>query len=520
MDEEAVATFCAITAGTPQQAQTYLEFSNGNMEQAIELFYNSPDLAPAPRTTAPPTTRNPEDPITIDSDDDDEGPSAEDDEAMARRLQQEMYGAGGGGGAGGDFDEDGVRAPMARTTETLVGPDSNWRDDPSEMNVAVMEQMRRLQQRRNLGGAPGIFNQRETASIWANDSTADPESRRRELSRATGGASEQSSKSTLLADLFRPPFDLISPLPFSAARDEGKDTEKWILVNVQDASIFDCQVLNRDIWKNESIKETIKEHFIFLQYPKEDPRGQEYINYYFSAMRDHDDAYPHIAIVDPRTGEQVKTWSGSPGPKASDFLMDLHEFLDRYSLKMERKNPVQAKRKDKKKDIAQMSEEEMLQMAMQNSVATSSTQKEEDPDALTKASDSTSTAGPSGADAMDTDDAEANQSNGKTETATKDTPFSRISATSPHEEPTSTDPKETTRVQFRYSGGRVVRRFSINDSVSRIYEWLKASPFDEHAGQDFELISMGKNLIDVLESSIAEAGLKNGTVMVEFIENE
>jgi hypothetical protein len=36
----------------------------------------------------------------------------------------------------------------------------------------------------------------------------------------------------------------------------------------------------------------------------------------------------------------------------------------------------------------------------------------------------------------------------------------------------------------------------------------------------FELISLGKNLIDQLDLSISEAGIMNGTVMVEFIEEE
>ena len=43
---------------------------------------------------------------------------------VARRLQEEMYGSGDGGsgaGFGGDVDAEGVRAPMARTTETPSG---------------------------------------------------------------------------------------------------------------------------------------------------------------------------------------------------------------------------------------------------------------------------------------------------------------------------------------------------------------------------------------------------------------
>lgn len=531
MDDEAITTFCSITSTTPQQAQQYLQFSDGNVEQAIELFFNNPDLAgSAPTAQAQPASTR-DDPINIDDDDDDVmdttgaqgGHSTEDDEAMARRLQQEMYGAGGGGGGAGmgDVDEEGVRAPMARTTETLVGPGSDWRDDPDQMQAAIGEQMNARMRHRQAQRA-GIFNQRDEASIWSEDNPEDPEAHRRVLSRATGGASDVTSKSNLLADLFRPPFDLISPIPISAARDEGKEEEKWILVNVQDPSIFDCQVLNRDIWKNESIKDTIKEHFIFLQYNKDDPRGQEYVNYYFSMHRDNEDSYPHIAIVDPRTGEQVKTWSGSPGPKPSDFLMDLHEFLDRYSLSMHSKNPVQTQRKERKKDVGQMSEEEMLEMAMQNSLANGGNkEREEDPDALTKAADGKGKGRASVSEAMDTADMGPSGTNGSTApAASDDTPFGRISSTSPHEEPTSTDPKETTRIQFRYSGGRIVRRFSLSDPVSRIYEWLKAAPFEGKENTSFELITMGKNLIDMLDVPIAEAGLKNGTVMVEFIDDE
>lgn len=536
MDEQ-VSTFMAFTSGTTEQAQRFLQLTDGNVEQAVELFFSNPDLgASAPAgasTTAPPAQSNRDAPISIDDDDDIDlddddvqetgsrpaqrsgGASMEDDEAMARRLQEEMYGGAGGSRAPGGFDEEGVRAPMARTTETLVGPgSSDWRSDPGEMNAAIAQQ---LFNRQNRGAQPGIFNQREERSIWNDDDPNNPDAHRQALSRATGGASDQSAKANHLADLFRPPYDLLNNMPWEAARDLGKEDEKWIMVNVQDPSIFDCQVLNRDIWKNESIRDTIKEHFIFMQFQKSDPRGQEYVNYYMSAVRDSDDAYPHIAIVDPRTGEQVKTWSGSPAPKAADFLMDLHEFLDRYSLSMERKNPVQRQRKESKKDVAQMSEEEMLEMAMQNSLDNGAGPKEEDPDALTKSIENLGGKGkaPVGAaeSAMDVD------TNGSA-SAPKDTPFSRISSSNPHEEPTSTSPQETTRIQFRYSGGRVVRRFQLQDPVRRIYEWLKAAPFEGKEGATFELITMGKNLIDMLDATVEEAGLKNGTVMVEFIEEE
>jgi len=542
MDEQ-IGTFCAFTSGTPEQAQRFLALTDGNVEQAVELFFSNPDLGaaaapPAPTPAAPSQPASRDAPITIDDDDEIEGSdddvqetgsrpapaaaqashSVESDEAMARRLQEEMYGAGGSGGGGGggggmNVDEDGYRAPIDRRTETLVGPDSSdWRSVPGEMNAAIAHQLMNRHQRGGRGPPAGIFNQRESRSIWANDDPSNPEIHNEVLSRATGGASDTTSKANLLADLFRPPFDLISPRSFSDARDDGKEDQKWILVNVQDPSIFDCQVLNRDIWKNQSIRDTIKEHFIFLQYNKDDPRGQEYVNYYFSSLRDSEAAYPHIAIVDPRTGEQVKTWSGSPGPKPSEFLQELHEFLDRYSLSFEKKNPVQTKRKEAKKNVSQMSEEEQLELAMQASMANGSTSdhKDEDPDALTK--DGGKGKAPVGReDTMDVDEA-------STSKAKPETPFSRISSTNPHEEPT--DPKTTARIQFRHSSGRIVRRFNLDDPVRRIYEWQKAAPLEGKEGVPFELVTMGKNLIDSLDKTIGEMGLNGGTVMLEHVEDD
>lgn len=277
-------------------------------------------------------------------------------------------------------------------------------------------------------------------------------------------------------------------------------------------------MLNRDIWKNAQIRETVQENFIFMQYSKDDPRGGQYINYYFQ-NKDNDDAYPHIAIVDPRTGEQVKVWSGSPAPKPLAFLGDLHEFLDRYSLDPTIKNPVAKRKVEKKtKDVNTMTEEEMLEMAMQNSLGgVGSAPKDDDPDALTKVIGK-GKGKEIDPDAMDTADMGEPVTEAETEPSSADAgPFAQISSTNPHTEPT--DPATSTRIQFRYSGGRQIRRFALADPVLRIYEWLKSAPVDGKDGIDFELIFMGRNLIDSLESSIEEAGLKNGSVMVEFLES-
>jgi hypothetical protein len=157
MDDENIVNFVSITSCEPDKAAQYLRLTDGNFEQAIQLYFDSPNLdfgtsaTPAPAQNAAPSAGNP---ITIDSDDEmsDFDPAAhtstppvrpppamEDDEAMARRLQEEMYGGGGPPG------EEEVRAPMQRTTETLIGPGSNWgaADEEEDVDALVQEQLAR-----------------------------------------------------------------------------------------------------------------------------------------------------------------------------------------------------------------------------------------------------------------------------------------------------------------------------------------------------------------------------------------
>ena len=159
--EEDILNFVAITSCDPDKAAQYLRLTENNLEQAIQLFFDSPnlDLGPSggPSTqNAPTAPYTPHDqssrarePITIDSDEEmsdynpgsgiqDDQPgrhsAVEDDEAMARRLQEEMY--------GNMPAEEQVRAPLSRTTETLVGPGSNWTaPDDDEINALVSEQL-------------------------------------------------------------------------------------------------------------------------------------------------------------------------------------------------------------------------------------------------------------------------------------------------------------------------------------------------------------------------------------------
>lgn len=164
--DELIAQFTTITGATVRNAETYLKVSDGDLPQAIQLYFDTggADMESGPSTqSAPPPPPPPppvlpsrhaldDDPIQIDDDemdgdgdddDDDDlrealrasepttaasgsGPGSgvnsayDEDEAIARRLQEEFYGGAGGAGSGG---ENGVRAPIARTRDTLIGGD-------------------------------------------------------------------------------------------------------------------------------------------------------------------------------------------------------------------------------------------------------------------------------------------------------------------------------------------------------------------------------------------------------------
>ena len=212
MDEAAQAQFMSITGASPSTAAQYLRLADDNLEAAIEIFYandgasldhstqnSQPPPIPPPSTRPSGHRRDYEDDqgvVHIDSDGEDQqfpdegdvqvtehghghgqanarsasalrtppvatppmeesAATVDDDEAMARRLQEEFYGGGASGatnGRGELLDEHGYRAPIGRTTETLVSPGTLDPSNPEEMRAALAEQMLARRQRHSARG--------------------------------------------------------------------------------------------------------------------------------------------------------------------------------------------------------------------------------------------------------------------------------------------------------------------------------------------------------------------------------
>lgn len=49
------------------------------------------------------------------------------------------------------------------------------------------------------------------------------------------------------------------------AREYASHHNKWLMVNIQNVQEFACQVLNRDLWSNQAVKEIVSAHFVFWQ---------------------------------------------------------------------------------------------------------------------------------------------------------------------------------------------------------------------------------------------------------------
>jgi hypothetical protein len=82
-----------------------------------------------------------------------------------------------------------------------------------------------------------------------------------------GSASERKDKN--LSDMFAAPKELMFHGPFQAARQAGKDSKRWLLVNIQSDADFACHALNRDVWGDEMVQSLVESGFVFWQQDKD-----------------------------------------------------------------------------------------------------------------------------------------------------------------------------------------------------------------------------------------------------------
>ncbi|XP_061099085.1 UBX domain-containing protein 7 [Conger conger] len=226
--------------------------------------------------------------------------------------------------------EDEVRAPIPQKQDILVEPEP-------------------------LFGVPK--RRRPARSIFDGFRDFQTETIRQEQELRNGSAVDK--KLSTLADLFRPPIELMHKGSFETAKDCGQLDNKWLMINIQNVQDFSCQCLNRDVWSNNAVRTIIREHFIFWQVYHDSEEGQRYIQFYKL------NKFPYISILDPRTGQKMVEWNQLD---VSSFLEQVSGFLSEHGqLDGLSSRPPPAKRA-RSESLIDASEDSQLEAAIRASL--------------------------------------------------------------------------------------------------------------------------------------------------------
>jgi hypothetical protein len=135
------------------------------------------------------------------------------------------------------------------------------------------------------------------------------------------------SNTAHLKDLFAPPHEILYSGSFNDAKNYAQTNEKWLLVNIQDDSVFACHELNRDIWRDDTVQSVVACFYVFWQADVHTESGKQFSRLH--NIQEYDD-FPVIAIIDPRTGELVKKWNGKVNKLT--LIDELQKYPDTHSL--------------------------------------------------------------------------------------------------------------------------------------------------------------------------------------------
>lgn len=481
MDEQ-IALFMDITSvSDPAVASNFMEMAGGNLDSAVGLYFEHGAGAAASTTS-----QTADDSNAIQTEQ-----NHGDDFELANRLQREMY-----------EQQDQVRQPIMPTHDTLL-PQEYGFGGMNGLGFGTHPGMNTAPQGGMFGRAQtSVFNQTNNDNVLILDSDDDEDDDDNDVYNnyndgITGNygldsgtrlqigqkKNKMSSTQKRLANIFRPPWDIISKVDLDTAKKIGREEKKWILVNIQDVTDFRCQCLNRDFWSSQQIKQIVEHNFIFLQYHHDSPSGELYRNLY-----PFNEEYPHIAILDPMTGERMLTWNSNPG--IDKFIEQVMDFLDRFTLDgtsakiaptsvgMNKQYAIPVDESEKEEEEEEEEDEEVSELPLQD---------EETPRVLTYAEK-----------------------------------IHEIVAQDIPDPPSDTDPSLTTRIQIRsgIDGKRVVKKFLLTDTLVKLFQFAKFSFQDSLQDRAFTLKMQRTNLGDCLDKSVAECQLQNASLLLEVVDDE
>jgi len=133
---------------------------------------------------------------------------------------------------------------------------------------------------------------------------------------------DKNDKLSVREKLFQPPFNLIFRGNFESACNEAFKCNKWLLVSVHNNEVFPCHLLNRDLWKFDSMKQIISKHFIFWPVLYNSIEARDFVNWYM-----YDENHAHIAILDPITRECKLMFLGNAIEDKVSMVKHFEKFL-------------------------------------------------------------------------------------------------------------------------------------------------------------------------------------------------
>ena len=178
---------------------------------------------------------------------------------------------------------------------------------------------------------------------------------------APAPAAPAGSRQQKLAELFRPPLELIFRGPMWEAKEVALKSRKLLCVNIQEPTEFSCQVLNRDLWKDKSIQRILSDYYIFLQVYAQSEEGKAFRGSY------HVNATPFVGVIDPVTnallGEMHALNDASSVQSQLEMLVVEHG-MDAEATEAGGKRPRYEPEASDPVPGSRLSEDEMLAMAI------------------------------------------------------------------------------------------------------------------------------------------------------------
>uniref|UniRef100_A0A6G1SPY4 UBX domain-containing protein 7 n=1 Tax=Aceria tosichella TaxID=561515 RepID=A0A6G1SPY4_9ACAR len=311
--QEAIGLFCGITGADEERARGLLEACDWNLQLAINMHV---DTDPDGRSNRNASQLNPSSSHRINggANEEEDGEDGSDDESAGRMgrfatrnnrsVNHQAIRRFGAGTSSSDPlnppmgpslddikpDSDGVRPPIAPIRQ-ILNPNPIGFPSP---DVPLT--------RRHTRGGP-------VAEVFDAFRDFQAEANYQEMLQGEGEEAAETSgnRRMTLQQLFRPPLELMFRGSLTSAREAGQEQNKWLLVNIQNGAEFNCQVLNRDVWSHQAVKDIIKGNFIFWQVYHDSYEGQRFVQFYHVPVN----KLPYVAIIDPRTGELMKSWPTS-----------------------------------------------------------------------------------------------------------------------------------------------------------------------------------------------------------------